>query len=102
MSFPQSILIYFIAPALSLLIILIFAQVIFSWLLAFNIINLRNPLVAQIYHGINRILSPLYAPIRNLIPSMGGLDITPIILLFALYWLRDFVVLSKLVPLFGG
>ena len=48
MTFPQSILIYFVAPALSLMIFMIFAQVILSWLLAFNIINLKNPNVAQI------------------------------------------------------
>ena len=101
MTFPQSILLYFVVPGLSLLIILNFAQVIFSWLLAFNIINLRNPMVAQIYQAIDRILAPLYRPIRNIIPSMGGLDITPIILLFAIYWVREFLVLQKLVPLFG-
>lgn len=101
MTFPQSILIYFVAPAMSLLIFMIFAQVIFSWLLAFNIINLKNPIVAQIYYGLEKILGPIYRPIRNILPSMGGLDLSPIILLFAVYWVRDFVVLSKLVPMFG-
>jgi len=57
MTFPQSILIYFVAPALSLLIFMIFAQVILSWLLAFNIINLKNPIVAQIYYGLEKILN---------------------------------------------
>ena len=101
MTFPQSILIYFVAPALSLMIFMIFAQVILSWLLAFNIINLKNPIVAQIYYALEKILGPIYRPIRNIMPSMGGLDLSPIILLFAIYWIRDFVVMSKLVPMFA-
>lgn len=101
MTFPQSILLYFVAPALSLLIFMIFAQVILSWLLAFNIINLRNPIVSQIHYALEKVLGPIYRPIRNVLPSMGGLDLSPIILLFAVYWIRDFVVISKLVPMFG-
>jgi len=101
MTFPQSILLYFVAPALSLLIFIIFAQVILSWLLAFNIINLRNPIVSQIYYALEKVLGPIYRPIRNVLPSMGGLDLSPIILLFAVYWIRDFVVMSKLVPMFA-
>jgi len=101
MTFPQSILLYFVAPALSLLIFMIFAQVILSWLLAFNIINLRNPIVSQIYYALEKVLGPIYRPIRNVLPSMGGLDLSPIILLFAVYWIRDFVVMSKLVPMFA-
>ncbi len=101
MTFPQSILLYFVAPVLSLLILMIFVQVVLSWLLAFNIINMKNPIVAQVYYGIEKILGPLYAPIRKVIPAMGGLDLTPIVLLFALYWIRDFVVMQKLVQLFG-
>ncbi len=101
MTFPQSILLYFVAPVLSLLILMIFVQVVLSWLLAFNIINMKNPIVAQVYYGIEKILGPLYAPIRKVIPAMGGLDLTPIVLLFALYWIRDFVVMQKLVQLFS-
>ena len=101
MTFPQSILAYFIAPALSILIFMIFAQVILSWLLAFNIINLRNPMVSQIYYALEKILGPIYRPIRNVLPSMGGLDLSPIILLFAIYWVRDFVVMGKLFPMFA-
>lgn len=101
MTFPQSILLYFVAPALSFLIFMVFAQVILSWLLAFNIINLKNPIVAQIYYGLEKILGPIYRPIRQVLPSMGGLDLSPIIVLFATYWVRDFIVLQKLVSIFG-
>lgn len=101
MTLLQSILAYFIAPVLSLLIFMVFAQVILSWLLAFNIINLRNPMVAQIYHALEKILAPIYRPIRNILPSVGGLDLSPIIVLFATYWLRDYVVMQSLFRLFG-
>ena len=49
MSFLQSILIYFVSPLLSLLLIIFFVYMVFSWLIAFNIVNLRNPAMAQIY-----------------------------------------------------
>jgi YggT family protein len=101
MTFPQSILHFFVVNGISVLIALIFIQVILSWLLAFNIINLRNQIVAQIYYGIEKFLGPIYRPIRNVLPSMGGLDLSPIILLFALYWLRDYVVKGVLIPMFG-
>lgn len=101
MTLLQSILAYFIAPVLSLVIFMVFAQVILSWLLAFNIINLKNPIVAQIYYALEKILAPIYRPIRSVLPSIGGLDLSPIIVLFVTYWLRDFVVMQSLYRLVG-
>lgn len=96
----QSILIYFVSPALSLLVFLIFAWVIMSWLISFNLINLRNPFVSQIYYGINRILTPLIAPIQRVLPSFGGLDFSPIVLLLAINWANGYVV-PRLVNMLG-
>lgn len=101
MSFLQSLIVYGVAPILSLLIFLIFVHVVFSWLLAFNIINLRNPMVSSLYRAVDQIMRPLIQPIQRVLPSFGGLDFSPIILLFALYWLRDFVVMQKLLPMLG-
>lgn len=92
MSIAQSILAYFISPALSLIVILIFLQVILSWLVGFGIVNLRNSMMASIYHGINRFVEPILAPFRKIIPPMGGLDLSPIAALLALQWLNGFVV----------
>ncbi len=66
----------------------ILAQVIMSWLINFQILNLRQQLVAQIWYGLNRILEPLYAPIRRVLPAMQGIDLAPLVALLAIYALR--------------
>lgn len=77
---------------LSLLQLIIFAWVILSWLLAFNIVNTRNRIVYEISRTLNAIVDPLVAPIRRILPSIGGLDLSPIILLFAIFFLQDWIV----------
>ena len=67
---------------------LILAQVIMSWLVNFQVLNLRQPLVRQIWDGLNRLLEPLYAPIRRILPPMGGLDLAPLVVLIAIYALQ--------------
>ncbi len=70
----------------------ILAQVIMSWLINFQILNLRQQLVAQIWYGLNRVLEPLYAPIRRILPSMQGIDLAPLVALLAIYALRIVLV----------
>jgi len=77
---------------ISLLTFIIFAWVIVSWLLAFNIINTRNSVVYQIVKTLDAIINPLVAPIRKIVPNLGGLDFSPVILLLALMFLRDWIV----------
>jgi YggT family protein len=67
---------------------LILAQVIMSWLVNFQVLNIRQPLVRQIWDGLNRLLEPLYVPIRRILPPMGGLDLAPLIVLIAIYALQ--------------
>ena len=55
-------------------------HIIMSWLINFQVLNLRQPLVAQLWDGLNRLLEPLYRPIRNVLPSTGGLDLAPLVL----------------------
>jgi len=55
------------------------AHIILSWLINFQVLNVRQPLVAQIWFGLNRLLEPLYAPIRRMLPNMGGLDLAPLV-----------------------
>jgi len=64
------------------------AHIIMSWLITFQVLNLRQPLVAQLWHGLNRLLEPIYAPIRRMLPAAGGLDFAPLIVLVALYTIR--------------
>lgn len=66
----------------------IIAQVIMSWLINFQVLNLHQPLVAQIWHMLNRLLEPLYAPVRRILPPMSGIDLAPLVVLIAVYALR--------------
>lgn len=66
---------------------IILAHVIMSWLINFQVLNIRQPLVSQVWYGLNRLLEPLYAPIRRILPPMG-LDLAPLIVLIAIYALQ--------------
>lgn len=67
---------------------IIIAHVIMSWLINFQVLNLRQPLVAQIWDGLNRLLEPVYIRVRSVLPAMGGLDLAPLAVLIAVAILR--------------
>ncbi len=88
--------------AVDLIFWIIIIQVILSWLINFDVLNLRQPLVWNIWNGLNRLLEPIYRPIRNMLPDLGGLDISPVIVLFLLFALQV-VVNNNLAPMaYGG
>ena len=64
------------------------AHIVMSWLINFQVLNLRQPIVGQIWYGLNRLLEPLYEPIRRILPPMGGLDLAPLVALIAVYAIR--------------
>lgn len=66
----------------------IIAHVIMSWLINFQVLNLRQPIVAQIWDALNRILEPMYSRIRRVIPAMSGIDLAPLVALIGVYILR--------------
>ena len=68
--------------------LIVIAHVIMSWLINFNVLNRHQPLVWQIWTGLNRMLEPIYAPIRRVLPDMGGLDLSPLVLIVAIYALQ--------------
>lgn len=68
---------------LEILWFVILAHVIMSWLINFQVLNIRQPLVGQIWYGLNRLLEPIYAPIRRVLPQMGGLDLAPLVVIVA-------------------
>ena len=70
----------------------IFAHFIMSWLISFNVLNIRQPLVSQIWYALQRILEPLYGPVRRILPSGGGLDFAPLVVLLGIYALRIILV----------
>ena len=71
---------------------IVLAHVIMSWLIGFNVLNRNQPLVWQIWTGLNRLLEPIYGPIRRVMPDMGGLDLSPLVLIVILYALQTVLV----------
>ena len=80
---------------------IIIVQFIMSWLISFDVINTRNPFVSQIWYTLNRITAPVYRPIRRFLPDLGGLDFSPMIVLFGLFALQV-IVNNNLAPLVYG
>jgi len=73
---------------LSVVQFIVIAHIVISWLISFQILNLRQPLVAQLWYGLNKLLEPLYSRIRQFLPNMGGLDLAPLIVLLIIFGLR--------------
>ncbi|SFR34615.1 YggT family protein [Litoreibacter janthinus] len=71
---------------------------VMSWLISFGVLNMRQPLVAQIWDGLNRLLEPIYGPIRRLLPQMGGIDLSPVVALLGIYALQ--IILTNNAALF--
>ncbi len=92
-------LIFLIDTGLSILYWIILIYVIFSLLVSFNVINLNNDLVRQIYYGINGLVEPILAPIRRILPTAGGLDFSPLVLLILVIFVRTLLVDDILRPL---
>lgn len=67
---------------------ILIAHIVIGWLVNFQVLNMRQPIVAQIYFGLNRILEPVYEPIRRFLPPTGGLDFSPIIVFLGIVVLR--------------
>ena len=79
--------------ALSLYIWIVIAMAIFSWLIAFNVVNTRNQAVAMIGDFLYRITEPALRPIRNVLPNLGGIDISPVVLFLIIIFIRYVITL---------
>ena len=77
---------------LGVLFFIMIVHIIFSWLITFQVLNLRQPVVYQIWDGLNRLLEPLYAPIRRMLPNTGGLDLAPLVVFLIVIALRDYIL----------
>ncbi len=78
--------------ALDLYTWIIIASAVLSWLIAFNVINIRNNVVRMIWNGIYQLTEPVLAPIRRRLPDMGGIDISPIVLLLGVFLIQRIIV----------
>ena len=85
---PFVILIYRIIDIYFYILIL---NVILSWLIAFNILNVQSRFVGMILYASQRLTNPLLNPIRRFLPNLGGLDISPIVLILLLFFIQDYL-----------
>ena len=70
----------------------IIAQVVLSWLVSFNVVNTRNRFVFMIGDFLHRATDPVLKPLRKILPNLGGLDISPIVLILGLIFVRRLLV----------
>ncbi|MBL8894099.1 MAG: YggT family protein [Rhizobiales bacterium] len=85
-------IIWLIVTVLQIYFWILVATVVASWLVAFNIINRHNDVVRQILFALSRLTEPVLAPIRRMLPNLGGLDISPIIVAIIIQFLEYAVV----------
>lgn len=94
--------VYFIVNSLlGLLILAIIVSAILSWLVAFNVINLRNQFVYQFVRFLDAVTRPVLAPFQKVIPPLGGVDISPIIAILVLQGIKIYLLPMIFRPLQG-
>ena len=92
-------LLNFISYLVSLYIYVIIASVIMSWLMAFGVVNPYNPTARAIWQGLSAVTEPLLRPIRNVMPDLGAIDISPVVLLLGCVFVQN-VVIPNIAKLF--
>ena len=77
---------------LQIYIWLLIAAAVLSWLVAFNVVNTRNQVVHMVGDFLYRVTEPLLRPIRNMLPNLGGIDISPVILILIILFLQNVII----------
>jgi YggT family protein len=85
-------LLQFISYLLTLYVYILVASAILSWLIAFNVVNTSNQVVATIADFLWRITEPVLRPIRNILPNLGGIDISPVIVILIIIFIQNVVL----------
>jgi YggT family protein len=75
---------------------IIIIHIIMSWLINFQVLNTRQPLVAQVWGALNSLLEPLYSRIRRMLPATGGIDFAPLIVIIAIFFLQRLIATGGL------
>ena len=70
----------------------VIAHFIMSWLIRFEVLNVRQEFVGQVWYGLERLLDPIYSRVRRVMPNLGGIDISPIVVLIGIEILRIFLI----------
>jgi YggT family protein len=76
----------------------IIASAIFSWLIAFNVVNTQNRFVYSVADMLYRVTEPALRPIRSVLPNLGGIDISPVILILILMFITNVVLIGWILP----
>ncbi len=92
-------LFWLVDQVIGLYMTLVIVQVVLSWLVAFNVVNTRNRFVYLVGDFLYRITEPALKPIRRLLPNMGGMDLSPVVLILGLYFARV-LLLRDIMPIF--
>ena len=92
MSPIDGIIIYLLHPALNILWFIVLISVIMSWLISFNVVNAHNQFVGMIWRVTSAITEPLLSPIRRVLPPLGGIDFSPIVLLLLIGFVQGYVL----------
>jgi YggT family protein len=82
----------FINLLLNLYVYVLIAMAIFSWLVAFNVINSRNPVVVSVGRLLYQLTEPVLRPIRNMLPAMGGIDISPVVVILIIIFIQSVLI----------
>ncbi len=85
-------LLQIILMILGVLKFIMIVQIIMSWLISFQVLNVRQPFVSQIWDGLSRLLEPIYRPIRKILPPMNGLDLAPLVAFIAIYAIERILI----------
>ncbi|MEM9682171.1 MAG: YggT family protein [Pseudomonadota bacterium] len=88
----MSALLWLILQIINIFVWIIILQVVLSWLIAFNVVNTSNRFVYLIGDFLYRVTEPAMRPIRNLLPSLGGIDLSPLVLLLLLFFIQRLLV----------
>lgn len=96
-----SFLFAIVSGLLQLLIFAIIASAILSWLVAFNVINLRNQLVYGVARFLDAVTRPVLRPVQRIIPALGGVDISPIVVILVLSAAQKYLLPWLFQPLYG-
>jgi YggT family protein len=92
---PMARLLDFLSSLITLYVYIIIAGAVMSWLIAFNVVNPYNQFVRSVWQGLNALTEPLLRPIRRFMPDLGGIDVSPVVLILAC-WFVQLVVIGNL------
>jgi len=86
------VLLGFISYLIRLYMYVVIANAVMSWLIAFNVVNPYSPFVRAVWQALNAVTEPLLRPIRRMMPDLGGIDISPVILLLACVFVQSVIL----------